>query len=127
MNKNILSLILVVVIILSLVLVILFAENPSKDIDVKVLDIYNQNNQYFVNVSIKNNQDTAGWIDDIYLSTFQGSTIDLTGAGAGYKIEPEKTISLNLMSAEIHESITDAPFSLTYTAFPSGNKYTIEI
>ena len=126
-KKNMLSFILVAVIILFLVLVIFFAGSPTKDIDVKVLDIYDQNNQYFVNVSIKNNQDKTGWIADMYLSTVQGSTIDLTGAGAGYKIEQGKTISLTLMSAEIQESITDAPFTLTYTAFPSGNRYTVEI
>ena len=128
MKKNsILSLILVVVIILILVSVILFTGSPTKDIDVKVLDIYDQNNQYFVNISIKNNQDKTGWIADMYLSTVQGSTIDLTGAGAGYKIEPKKTIKLTLMSAEVDESIIDAPFTLIYTAFPSGNGYTVEI
>ena len=128
MKKNsILSLILVVVIILILVSVILFTGRPTKDIDVKVLDIYDQNNQYFVNISIKNNQDKTGWIADMYLSTVQGSTIDLTGAGAGYKIEPGKTIKLTLMSGEVHESIIDAPFTLTYTAFPSGKEYTVDI
>ena len=127
MKKNILPFILVVIIILVLVVIMLFAGNPSKDIDVKVLDIYDQNNQYFVNVSIKNNQDIVGWIADMYLSTFQGSTIDLTGAGAGYKIESGKTIGLTLTSVEVHESITEAPYTLTYTAFPSGNKYTVEI
>ena len=55
------------------------------------------------------------------------STIDLTGAGIGYKIEPGKTIYLTLMSVEVHEIITDAPFSLTYTTFPSENEYTVEI
>ena len=127
MKKNILSLILVVVIILILVGLIVFTGSPAKDIDVEVLDIYDQNNRYFVNVSIKNNQDKTGWIADMYLSTVQGSTIDLTGAGAGYKIEPGKTINLTLMSAEVHESITDPPFSLTYATFPSGNEYTVEI
>ena len=126
-KKNILSLFLIVVIILIFLLIILFAGSQKKDVDVKVLDIYDQNNQYFVNVSIKNNQDAVGWIADMYLSTVQGSTFDLTGAGAGYKIEPGKTISLTLMSAELHESITEAPYTLTYTAFPSGSKYTIEI
>ena len=125
-KKNISSLILVVSIILIL-LVILFAENPTKDIDVKVLDIYDQNNQYFVNISIKNNQDTAGWISDIYLSTVQGSKIDLTGAGTGYKIDPGEKINLILMSAKVHESITDAPFTISYTVYPSGNEYTVDI
>ena len=45
-KKNMLSLILVAVIILILVLVIFFAGSPTKDIDVKVLDIYDQNNHY---------------------------------------------------------------------------------
>ena len=116
MKKNILSLILVVVIIVSLVLVILQAESPSKDIDVKVLDIYNQNNQ-----------DSANWISDMFLLTFQVSTIDLIGVGAGYKIKSGKTISLNLMSAELNESIPAASFSFKYTAFSSGNNYTVEI
>lgn len=128
MKKNImLSLILVAVIIIILVLGILYAGSSTKDIDVKVLNIYDQNNQYFVNVSIKNNQDKTGWIADMYLSTVQGSNIDLTGAGAGYKIDPGKMINLTLMSAEVHESIIDAPFTLTYTVFPSGNKYTVDI
>ena len=126
-KNNMLSLILVVVIILILVSVILFVGSPTKDIDVNVLDIYDQNNQYFINVSIKNNQDTTGWITDMYLSTVQGSTIDLTGAGAGNKIEPGKTLNLTLMSAEVHESITDPPFTLTYAVFPSGNEYIVEI
>ena len=127
MNKNIWAVILVVVIILILAVLILFIKTPAKDIDVKVLDIYDQNNQYYVNVSIKNNQDKTGWIADMYLSTVQGSTIDLTGAGAGYKIGPGKTINLTLMSAEVYESITDAPFTLSYTAYPSGNEYTVDI
>ena len=63
---------MVVVIILILVLIILFAVNPAKDIDVKVLDIYPHDNQYFINVSIKNNQDKMGWIYDMYLLTVQG-------------------------------------------------------
>ena len=125
-KKNISSLILVVFIILIL-LVILFAENPTKDVDVKVLNIYDQNNQYFVNISIKNNQDTAGWISDIYLSTVQGSKIDLTGAGTGYKIDQGEKINLILMSAKVHESITDAPFTISYTVYPSGNEYTVDI
>jgi len=127
MKKNVLSIIIVLAIVLIFVIVILFTGSPSKDIDVEVLDFYDQNNQYFVNVSIKNNQDKTGWIADMYLSTVQGNTIDLTGAGAGFKIEPGKTINLTLMSAEIHESITNAPFTLTYTAFPSGNEYSVEI
>ena len=126
MKKNIWAVILVFIIIFILIAII-FVNSPSKDIDVEVLNIYDQNNQYFVNVSIKNNQDKTGWIADMYLSTVQGSTIDLTGAGAGYKIEPGKTINLTLMSAEVHESITDAPFTLSYTAYPGGNEYTVDI
>ena len=126
-KKNMLSFILVIVIILILVLTILFVVSPTKDIDVEVLDIYNQNNQYFINVSIKNNQDQTGWIADIYLSTVQGNTIDLTGAGAGYKIEPGGMINLTLWSAELYESITDAPFTLNYATFPNGNRYSVEI
>ena len=127
MNKNIWTVTLVVVIILIIVILFVFIGSPVKDIDVKVLDIYDQNNQYFVNVSIKNNQENIGWIADMYLSTVEGNTIDLTGAGVGYKIKPGEKINLTLWSAEINVSITNAPFTLTYTAFPSGNKYTINI
>ena len=63
----------------------------------------------------------------MYLSTVQGNTIDLTGAGAGYKIDPGKIINLTLISLEVHETTIDAPFTLTYTSFPGGNKYTIYI
>ena len=126
-KKNMLSLILMVVIILILIVIILFSGSPNKEVEVKVLNIYNKNNQYFVNVSIKNNQDKTGWIADMYLSTVQGSTIDLTGAGAGFKIEPGKTIYLTLMSEEINEGITDTPYTLSYKAFPSGNEFTVDI
>ena len=126
MKKNIWAVILVFIIIFILIAII-FVNSPSKDIDVEVLNIYDQNNQYFVNVSIKNNQDNTGWISDMHLSSVQGSTIDLTGAGTGYKIEPGKTIELTLWSAELQVNIIDAPFTLTYTAFPSGNEYTVDI
>jgi hypothetical protein len=126
-KKSILSLILIVLIILILGVLMLFISNPTKDVDVKVLEIHYQNNQYFVNVTIKNNQDKTGWIADMYLLSFQGSKIDLTGAGAGFKIEPGKKINLTLWSAEVQVSITDAPYTLTYTVFPSGNEYTVEI
>ncbi len=126
-KKSIISLILLIVIILILASVILFIGSPTKDIDVKVLDINHQNNQYFVNVSIKNNQDKTGWISDIYLSSVQGDKIDLTGAGTGYKIQSGETINLTLWSAELYGSITEAPYTLTYTSFPSGKEYTIYI
>lgn len=126
-KKNILSLILIVVIILILGALMLFISNPTKDIDVKVIDIHHQNNQYFVNITVKNNQNKTGWIADMYLLSFQGSKIDLTGAGTGYKIEPGKKINLTLWSAEVQVSITDSPYTLTYTVFPSGKEYTVEI
>ena len=126
MKKNILSLILVVVIILILVL-ILFARSPAKDIDVKVLDIYDENNQYFVNVSMTNNQDKTGWISDTYLTTVEGNSISLTGAGIDEKLDPGETIELTLFSAEIYDSIIDPPLKLAYTAFPSGNTYSVDI
>ena len=63
----------------------------------------------------------------MYLLTVDGSKIDLTGAGAGYAIEPGKSINLTLWSAEIQESIAEASFILAYTAFPSGNEYTVDI
>ena len=126
-KKNMLSIILVVIFILILVVIILFAVNPTKDIDVKVLDIYPRNNQYFVNVSIKNNQDTTGWISNTYLETIEGSVIDLTGAGIDKKVDPGETIYLQLFSVEVTESITDSPFTLSYTVFPSGYSYSVEI
>ena len=85
MKKNIWAVILVFIIIFILIAII-FVNSPSKDIDVEVLNIYDQNNQYFVNVSIKNNQDNTGWISDMHLFSVQGSTIDLTEASTGYKI-----------------------------------------
>jgi hypothetical protein len=126
MNKNILAVVLISIIIFFLI-VVFFAGTRSKDIDVNVLEIHDQNNQYYVNVSLKNNQEKTGWIEDTYLSTVQGSKIDLTGAGSGHKIESGKTIILTLWSAEVQESITESPFTLTYTAFPSGNEYTVYI
>jgi len=126
-KKNMLSLTLILGIILILVLVILFIGSPTKDIDVKVLDIYDQDNQYFVNISLKNNQDETGWISDTYLETVEGSVIDLTGAGIDEKVEPGETNYLQLFSADVTESITDPPFTLSYTVFPSGNSYSVEI
>lgn len=127
MKKNMLSLIFVVVIILILVLVTLFAGTPTEDIDVKVLDIYYQNNQYFLNVSIKNNQDKTGWISSTYLETVEGSVIDITGAGINEKVYPGETIYLKLFSVEITESYIDSPFTFSYTVFPSGTSYSVEI
>ena len=127
MKKNILPLIILIAIIFIIVLIVLFTGNHVKDIDVKVLDIYDQNNQYFLNVSIKNNQDKTGWIADMYLSTVQGSIIDLTGAGAGYRIQSGDTIELTLTSAEVIVNTNDAPFYLTYTSFPSGNEFVVYI
>jgi hypothetical protein len=126
-KKNMLSLFLVVVIILIVVLIILFAGRPTKDIEVNVLDMSYENNKYFVNISLKNNQDKTGWISDTYLETVDGSVIDLTGAGIDEKVESGETNYLRLFSTDVTESITDPPFKLSYTVFPSGRAYSVEI
>ena len=97
------------------------------DIEVNVLGMLYENNQYFVNISLKNNQDKTGWISDTYFETVEGSVIDLTGAGINEKVDPRETKYLKLFSAEIAESIVDPPFTLRYTVFPSGNSYSVEI
>ncbi len=128
MKKNQLLIILVLIIIIIIIGASAFyLSNQRKDIDVKVLDIYNKNNQYFLNVSIKNNQDEDCWIADMYLSTIQGSTIDITGAGAGYKIAPGISLNLTLWSAEVEISVTDPPFTFSYTIFPSGKQNKVYI
>jgi len=126
-KKNTLSLILVLVIILIVVLVILFATRPAKDIEVNVVDMSYENNRYFVNISLKNNQDKTGWISDVYLETVDGSVIGLTGAGIDEKVEPGETNYLRLFSADVTESITDSPATLSYTVFPIGKPYSVEI
>ena len=68
-----------------------FFSQPSKEIEVKILEVHDDNNTYFLNVSVENHQETRGWIDNMYLSTLQGSEIDITGAGVEYLIEPGET------------------------------------
>ena len=68
MNKNIIAVVLVAVVILFLI-VIFFTGTRPKDIEVDVLEIHDQNNQYYVNIPIKNNQAKTGQIEDMYLST----------------------------------------------------------
>jgi len=126
-KENIIGFFLVIVIVLLVILIVLFSGTEKEDIEINVLDITYENNQYFVNVSLKNNQEKEGWISDTYLETVQGSIIDLTGAGINEKVDPEKTIFLQLFSAEIEERITDPPFMLKYTVFPSGQSYSLEI
>jgi hypothetical protein len=126
-KENLIGLILVIAIIVIFLLIVLFSPSENKDIEVNVLDIEYENNRYFVNISLKNNQDETGWISDTYLETVEGSVIDLTGAGIDEKVEPEETYYLQLFSADVTESITDPPFTLSYTVFPRGNSYSVEI
>ena len=126
-KENIIGFFLVIVIVLIVILIVLFSGTEKKDIEVNVLEIKYENNQYFVNVSLKNDQDKEGWISDTYLEKVQGSIIDLTGGGINEKVNPKKTIYLQLFSAEIEEQITDPPFMLKYTVFPSGQSYSVEI
>ena len=104
-----------------------FFSQQSKEIEVKIVDVYHTNSQYFLNVSVENHQDISGWIDDMYLSTLQGSEIDITGAGVGSQIQSGGTKELTLWSSEVQISLTDPPFTFTYTAFPSGKQYRIYI
>ena len=126
-KENLIGLILVIAIIFIVFLIVLFSGSEKKDIEVNVLDIKYENNQYFVNISLKNNQDKTGWISDTYLETVQGSVIDLTGGGIDEKVEPGEIIYLQLFSADVTESITDSPVTLKYTVFPSGKRYSVLI
>ncbi|PNX49778.1 MAG: hypothetical protein BV457_00420 [Thermoplasmata archaeon M9B1D] len=91
------------------------------------MNIEYENNQYFVNISLKNNQDKIGWISGTSLVTVEEDDIHLTGAGIDEKVEPGETIYLQLFSLEVDESITDPPLTLSYTVFPSGKTYSVEI
>lgn len=126
-KENLIAPIIAIVIIVIVFLIVLFSNSEKKDIEVEVLDITYVNNQYFVNISLKNNQVNKGWISGTYLETIQGGVIDLTGAGIDEKVNLGKTIYLKLFSTEISESIADPPFILVYTVYPSGNSYSVEI
>ncbi len=126
-KQNLLELIIVIAIIIIIFLIVIFSPSGKKDIEVNVLNISYENNQYFVNISLKNNQDKTGWISDTYLETVKGSVIDLTGGGIDEKVDSGETNFLRLFSANVAESITDPPFTLSYTVFPSGNSYSVEI
>jgi len=126
-KENLISLVLLVFIIVIIFLIVLLSGSDQKDIEVNVLNVSYENNHYIVNVSLKNNQDEAGWISDTYLETIKGSIIHLTGAGIDKKVNNGETEYIRLFSAEITESITDSPFTLMYTAFPSGKSYSVEI
>jgi len=126
-KENLIALFIVIAIIVIVFLIILFSSSEKKNIEVDVLDISYENNQYFVNISLKNNQDKTGWISDTFLTTAEGNSISLTGAGINEKIDPGDTLELTLFSAEVYDSILDPPLKLTYTAFPSGNTYSVEI
>jgi len=112
-----------IIIVFSIILILLFSGTEKKDIEVTVSDIRYENNQYFINLTIKNNQNTKGWIFDIYLLTNKERVIDLTGAGIDNKIEPGETIEIQLFSTEIYETSIDPPLKIKYTVFPSGNSY----
>jgi len=126
-KENSIGLILVIVIVVIVFLIFLFSNGEKKDIEINVLDITYENNQYFVNISLKNNQNKTGWISDTYLETVEGGVIDLTGAGINKKVNPGETTYLNLFSVEFTESIIDPPITLSYTVFPSGKTYSVKI
>ena len=116
-KDNLIGFILVIVIIFIVFLIVLFSGSEKKDIDVNVMDITYENNQYFVNISLKNNQNKTGWISVTYLETVEVSIIDLTGGGIDKKVEPGELIYLQLFSAEVTESITDSPITLKFIVF----------
>jgi hypothetical protein len=89
--------------------------------------MHQENGQFIVNVSIKNNQDKIGWVDDTYLISLDGSVIDLTGGGIDEKFDPGTTQMLTFFSTQVNENIVDSPLKLSYTAFPSGMTYTVLI
>ena len=113
------------IILLVVVVLLVFHTPPIKDIEITVLDIHQENERFYVNVSITNNQDAVGWVDDAYLVTVEGSTIGLTGAGIDETIEPGTTRSLTFLSIQINGNIVDPPLKLEYTAFPSETTYTV--
>lgn len=127
MNKSLWAAIGVLVVVLALSAIVFLIGNGSNEIDVSVLDITYQSDHYYVTISVKNNQNIPCWVSDTYLSTVQGSIIDLTGGGVEYSIQPGEPENITLWSANVPESITDSPFTLTFTAFPSGKKYTVDI
>jgi len=126
-KESLIGLIFVLAIAVIVFIIVLFSGSETKDIEVVVLDITYKNNQYFVNISLKNNQDKTEWISNTYLETVKGSVIDLTGAGLDEKVDPGETNYLQLFSADVTERITDPPFTLRYTVFPSGKSYSVEI
>ena len=126
-KENLIGLILVIAIIIVVFLIVLFSGSEKRDIEVAILDIKYENNQYFVNISLKNNLDKTGWISDTYLVTVEGSVIDLTGAGIDEKIDVGEINYIQLFSAEVDENIVDPPFKLIYTVFPGGRVYSVEI
>jgi hypothetical protein len=117
----------ILIIVLVIAVLLVFYAPPPKDIEVTILGVHQENRQFIVNVSIKNNQETTGWVDDTYLITLQGSIIDLTGAGIDEKIEPGGTRTLTFFSTQVNENIVDSPLKMSYTAFPSGITYTVPI
>jgi hypothetical protein len=121
------SVVAIVIIVLLIVLLFVFYTPPTKDIAVTVLGMHQENGQFIVNVSIQNNQEKIGWVDDTYLIALDGTVIDLTGGGIDETIKPGTTQMLTFFSTQVNENIIDSPFKLSYTAFPSGMTYTVLI
>jgi len=128
MYKNtILGLSAALVIVIVVIALVLFVQQPTKDIDVRIVNINYENKAFYVNVSLTNNQDDTGWISDTYLTTVEGNAISLTGAGIDETVDAGETVALTLFSAEVYDSIVDPPLKLVYTAFPHGTTYSIDI
>jgi hypothetical protein len=128
MDKNtVLGLSIVIIMVIVVVAFMILVKPPVKDIEVIVSEINYENEEFFVNVTVTNNQDETGWISDTSLTTIDGNSISLTGAGIDEKIEPGETRKITLFSAEFYDNILDPPLKLMYTAFPSGNTYSVRI
>ncbi len=126
-KKTILGLSAAVVIIIIIFALIVIVKQPSKDIEVTIVKINYENEKFYLNISLKNNQDQIGWISDTYLVTIDGNHISLTGGGIDKKINSGEKFELSLFSANAYYSITDPPLELAYTVFPSGNSYFVRI
>ena len=115
---------LIVIVVIALVLLV---QQPMKDIDVRIVHINYENEAFYINVSLTNNQENTGWISDTYLTTVEGNAISLTGAGIDETVDAGETVALRLFSAEVYDSLVDPPLKLVYTAFPQGTTYSIDI
>jgi hypothetical protein len=122
-----LSIVAVVMIVLIIVVLFMFSTSKPKDIEITILGVEKENDRFYVNVSLTNNQNTIGWVDDTYLLALDGTVIDLTGGGIDQKINPGETQTLTFFSPQVNDNIVDSPYKLSYTAFPSGVTYTVLI